>query len=362
MNHIKIINTETRKVAKLTAAELPQGLKDIHGFDVTLERGAAEVDNSTFNQITSTEDNTVNDNQSVIDKYLRENGLNYEVKTYQERNPFTGKLLDSYGTYRDDTKEVFQTGFSKRYQTIQNRAGFEAIADFAEHQEIKLVNAGTWNNGAEAFVQIDLNGGLAVGGNPDDTVAQRITFYNSHNGNSSFRLFITPFRFFCKNQLGVVEGLSRAIQGIKVGDITKGLKIPHTAFGEERLRIIAEQFEIVDGAFKAINHKYNELAATPIKEETVAEVLNRLYPVDKKASDKAQKSAKERQAKIRDFVSDADGGFIAWNTAWNLYNAITRYTTHEQGGFTNKEKALLVGHGQDLNKSAFDTIAEVCGL
>ena len=79
-------------------------------------------------------------------------------------------------------------------------------------------------------------------------------------------------------------------------------------------------------------------------------------------SKKAKDTNKKKQMGIAQFVSNADDGFIAWDTAWNLYNAVTRYTSHVQGGFSNKEKSLLCGSGRETNFNALDIVNEVCGV
>lgn len=285
-----------------------------------------------------------------VNEMLAKCNMDYNVLMYQETNPFDGTKLPFYGTYRDDNNYIFQTGLTKQYHTIQNRDAFKALVDLSEVGDVKLIRGGTWGKGREAFAQVDLNGGFAVGGNPQDIIQQRCTFYKRHDGNGGLTYFLTPHRTCCANQCASM--LRQVEQAQK-------LKISHTVSGMDRLKILAKQYQIIDGAFQETRTAFDTLADTKVTQETIAEVINRLFPVVPGASKRAVTTATDAQASIGQFISDADGGLIAWDTAWNLYNAITRYTTHVRGGFANKEKSLLIGTGMELMEDALETIQKV---
>jgi phage/plasmid-like protein (TIGR03299 family) len=293
--------------------------------------------------------------EKQISEVLDKEGLDYTVKTYKEKNPFTGEELPFCGTYRDDNNHVFKTGFSKQYRTIQNRDAFKTLSDLSKVSNVELVRAGSWNNGREAFAQVDFNGGCVVPGGKGgfkDEIANRCTFYNRHDGQSSLVFFITPFRFGCKNQ--VAAALRRAHAAIG-----KELRVSHTKSGLERLEELAEQYQIIQGVFKETEENYAQLADCKIGQEHVLEVLNRLYPV-KDVSPKSIAVNADAQAKIAGLYEDADGGRVSWDTAWNLYNSVTNYTTHLRGGYSNKERSLLVGTGQQRGQEILEVVNEVC--
>lgn len=294
-----------------------------------------------------------------VNEVLGANNLDYNVKTYQERNPFTGEQLPFHATYRDDNNHVFKTGFSKQYKTIQNRDAFQVLADLSEVSNVELVKAGSWNKGREVFAQVDFNGGFNVPGGKGgfkDKVANRCTFYNRHDGQSSLVFFITPFRFGCANQIAVALRNARAEGQL----VDKELRISHTKSGVERLEELANQYRIVQGVFKATAENYEELADKKIGREHVLEVLNRLYPVDAEQSVKTIAVNAVAQAKIAELYQDADGGRIPWDTSWNLYNAVTNYTTHHRGGYSDKERNLLVGNGRQKGQEVLEVVNEVC--
>jgi len=290
-----------------------------------------------------------------VQQFLKEEQLDYTVKKYQEKSPFDGSLLDSYGSYRTDNNHIFKTGLGKTYTPFQNKDAFNAISGLAQVGEVHTARAGVWNGGAESFIQVDLNGGLTVG-RKEDKVQQRVTYINRHDGEGSARIFITPFRPVCRNQLTLIRSIAKKAE--------QKLKVRHTASGEALLLKLSEQWGIIDNAFVASQEHFNLLADTKVTKEHVAEVLQRISPVlDLKFQSKRLHDANEKkQLGISQFVSDADNGFIAFDTAWNLINAITRYNTHEQTGFSNKEKSLLVGSGRDANYDALDIVNDVCDL
>lgn len=291
--------------------------------------------------------------QEQVNNILASEGLDYTVKTFQERNPFNGEQLPFHGTYRDDNNHVFKTGFSKQYKTIQNRDAFQVLTDLSEVSNVELVKAGSWGEGREVFAQVDFNGGHSVGGNPKDHVANRCTFYNRHDGQSSLIFFITPFRFWCKNQVAAARRAAHKVIG-------KELRISHTKSGVERLEELAKQYQIIQGVFKETAENYEELADKKIGKEHVLEVLNRLYPVDKEQSPKTIAVNAAAQAVIADLYKNADDGLIPWDTGWNLYNSITNYTTHHRGGYSDKERNLLVGNGRQKGQEILEVVNEVC--
>lgn len=292
-------------------------------------------------------------NESDLDHFLSEEGLDYKVEKFQETNPFTNEPRHSWGTYRTDNNHIFKTGLGNSYKPFQNKDAFQAIADLAKVGEVNTARAGVWNGGAESFIQIDLNGGLNIGGG-SDKINQRVTYINRHDGQGSARIFITPFRPVCRNQLTAIRSVARAAES--------KLRIQHTQSGEALLLKLSEEWGIIDNAFKATAEHFNLLADTKITREHVGEVLHRIAPVLDSQSKKVQESNKKKQLGIAQFVSDADSGFVAWDTAWNLINAITRYTTHEQGGFSNKEKSLFCGQARDNNFDALDIVNEIVGV
>ena len=291
--------------------------------------------------------------ESDVHKFLAEEELDYTVQKYQEVNPFTKEPLNSYGSYRTDNKHVFKTGLGNAYTPFQNIDAFRSISELAKNGEVSIARGGVWNGGAETFIQVDLNGGIKIG-NKGDEVKQRVTFTNRHDGEGSARVFITPFRPACRNQLTLIRKIAKNAE--------QQLKIRHVASGEALLQDLSSQWGIIDNAFQATSDHFNLLADTKITKETIAEVLNRIAPITDKLSKRARSVNEKKQLGIAQFVSNADDGFIAFDTAWNLINAVTRYTSHVQTGFSNKEKSLLVGSGRDSNYDALDIVTDVCGL
>lgn len=293
--------------------------------------------------------------QEQIDETLANNGLNYNVQTYQEHNPFDGGGLPFYGTYRDDNNHVFRTGLSKSYKTIQNQDAFRTLVDLSKVEDVSLVSAGSWRDGAEVWAQINFNGGIDVGGK-GDIVDQRVTFYSRHDGQSSLSFLITPIRIWCHNQLASMFSDARAAN--RKG-LSKLLKVSHTAAGVDRLEILSQQANIINGVFKETAQVYNRLADQKVSKEIVNDVLENLYP-SKDVSPRSLKANEEARATIINLFADADGGRVAWNTAWNLYNAVTNYTNHHQKGFSDKERSLLVGTGAESLETSLETINRIC--
>ena len=199
--------------------------------------------------------------EADLDQFLKEEQLDFTVEKYQEKNPFTHEERNSWGSYRTDNNHVFATGLGATFTPFQNRDAFQAIADLSQVGEVKTARAGVWNGGAETFVQVDLNGGLQVGGG-DDTVTQRISYINRNDGEGSARIFLTPYRPNCRNQLTMIRSTAKKAEQL--------LKIRHTQSGEALLMKLSEEWGIIDNAFKATQEHFNVMADTKITKEHIA--------------------------------------------------------------------------------------------
>lgn len=290
-------------------------------------------------------------NQKNLNEAMKKEGLLYDVKTYKETNPFTGEELPYFGTYRDDTKHIFKTGLTEKYNTIQNREAAKVLIDFANvaDQEVQLKRIGDWNNGQEVFMTMKIDGDQKIGGaRSKDTVEQNVSLYLRHDGHSSCKFVISNFRLFCMNQL-------RAL--FMKASFDKILRIRHTKTAQDRLAQLSAQWQIINGVFKQTHELYNTMADTKVKQKQVEDVFEALHPTNSKSASINTMNSKTQEI-LAGIFADADGGKVPTDTAWNLYNTITNYNTHQNDLYKNHERSLLVGTGARNNQEAIKVVQE----
>lgn len=279
-----------------------------------------------------------------VNAALDEKNLNFEAKmaetfamvdgVYVPTGKFTPVRTDKQG------KDAVIGGgnFSRHYTPIQNADAFSCLGEMADVADIEFVNVGSWGNGAGVFAQVSL-GEMGAIGSSGDRVGKYLSLVNSHDGSRSLQLLVTPFRFFCSNQI------SKAI-----GDAAKNnriISIYHNAHGADRLRELAEAMHTAQGVLESTEEAYKRLADRRITLDEAREAMFRLFPVPVDSrTGTTERIRRTWENKVRGLVgrfNDADGGRMERLTGWNLYNAIQGTFQHDTKKTAMYEKSVLLG-------------------
>lgn len=311
-----------------------------------------------------------------LDQFLAASKLDFEVAMQPQyiKVPATddqGRLVMGtvkelnvgYCPVRTDTMmPLSQGGLSEGFHPIQNRDAFSVIPALSGIRDISLIKGSMWGGGAGVYAQISL-GSMNVG-NGEDRVGKFLSVVNSHDGSQALRILITPYRYFCKNQ--IAPSIAKAHEGVNM------ITIRHTASAEQKIAELAERMKIVDEVFQHSEEVYNGLAAKRITADYVEEVISRMYP--RLGSDATVRMINGRKAKI-DAVLErfnaADGlrDESRFNdiqqdpnvfNAWNLYNAVQGVVQHNARNTIMKEKSILMGSIAEMSASALALVSEVC--
>jgi phage/plasmid-like protein (TIGR03299 family) len=312
-------------------------------------------------------------NEAGLKDALDRAGLGYEVKSVQMSHPNNpDQKIPFYATVRTDTQDVLGAGLSDRYKVIQNLSGLGTIADIAGQREdgVIMSRALSFDRGRIAVAQVDL-GSFTVGdtgaGGFSDQVNKRITFTNSHDGSGSATVFTTPIRVVCWNTL------SAAMTGAR-----DKVSIRHTASADRKLVELTRIMRIIDGQMQRTEIAYNVLAKTKITKDDFGAILEKLFPAPASAPERTKNHQNEIKGLVASYFADADGGRIERDTAWNTYNAITRFTDHDStvrtdgtatGFHATREaqslarvQSVLLGSIATQNANALETIVEATGI
>lgn len=312
----------------------------------------------------------------ALHTFLTENKLNFEVgmmPQYIKVHPtddqgqlvtdLSKELLTGYCPVRLDTMTPLSLGgLSKDFHPIQNRDAFSIIPALSNVRDMTLVKGNMWGGGAGVYAQISL-GGMQIG-NGNDRVGKYLSVVNSHDGSKAMRILITPYRFYCKNQ--IAPAISKATEGATM------ITIHHNASADQKLEELINRMKIVDEVFQNTEEVYNDLASKRITADYVEEVISRMYP--RLSHDATVRQQNARKAKIDatlDRFNFADGmrddarfADIQQDpnvfNAWNLYNAVQGTIQHDSRNTASKEKSIIMGDIANRSASALSLVMEVC--
>lgn len=263
---------------------------------------------------------------------------------YHETKMFTPVRMDN-GTI------ISEHTFSKAYRPIQNSDAFKVIADIASVTDIEFKNVGCWGNGAGVFAQIALGDDMVVGGG-NDRVGRYLSVVNSHDGTRGCAILITPYRFFCENQ--IAAALSHA-------DRDNLFRVRHDSLAEGRLRVLGESLKVAEGVFVKTAAVYNCLADKVIDMDFVREGIARCLPFVGEEDVPEEPTAHFRKmltGMVNRFES-ADHGNVEKMTAWNLYNAIQGTFQHDTRNTASKNRSILFGEIAGKSQTSLNKIVEM---
>jgi len=252
---------------------------------------------------------------------------------------------------------IFNVGVKKNYEIIQYAEAFSSLQDIAKVSDIKLVDGGLWNKGAEAFIQFELPGTMEVG-NGGDKVNKRLTAISSHSGKYAFLIALTPYRLFCQNQINAV--FKDAKNNLKKG-IVSMIRMKHTPGARRQIENIGQWLQVVEGRFQGVNDVYNQLLDVRVSsEDMVAKVFSEVFK-HKKDSEKSKTMVAKQVKSAIELYNDADGGRVARDSAWNLYNSIQGTFEHAPlKKSLHHQRSVLVGSISSKSFDACSTVLDVC--
>lgn len=263
---------------------------------------------------------------------------------YVPTGKFTPVREDKTGT----DSIIAGNSFSKHYVPIQNEDAFSVLGEMADVADIDFVNVGSWGNGAGIYAQISLGDVIDVG-STGDRVGKYVSLVNSHDGSRSLQLLVTPYRFFCRNQISKAIGNARAKNQI--------VSIHHDVRGEGRLREVAAALTFANKVYEESAAAYKRLADRVITMDEAREAIYRC--MIKQDEGLKEKKFESRATQFIERFTDADGGKLDKLTGWNLYNAIQGAYQHGTKKTATYEKSLIMGR---IAQQAEDSLNVVTDL
>jgi len=294
--------------------------------------------------------------QDMVDSFLKTNNLDFTVEMKQTfikgASEDASDILIGYCPVRmDNFQPLSKGGLSEGFIPIQNRDAFGILTQLSGVKDIQMKNSGQWSGGAGVYAQVSL-GDMKVG-NGDDRVGKYLSVVNSHDGSRALNILITPYRYFCMNQIAKSVNEAQKVQD-------RFLSVRHNASAEEKLQELIRTVKIADEVFQQTEETYNKLANLKINEEYVKEALTQLFPLAPDLGKRGQTIWNNHVNAVKDRFYSADQGRTEVFTAWNLYNAIQGTFQHDARQTDTINRSILMGDIADKSALALSTVMEIC--
>lgn len=263
-----------------------------------------------------------------------------------------------YTPVRDDKKGepsiINGKSFTDQYHPIQHSDAFSVLGEMADIADIEFKNVGSWGNGSGVFAQISIGNSGDIGGS-GDVVGRYLSVVNSHDGTRSLSILITPFRFFCKNQI------AKAIRHAK--EHNRIISIHHDRYGQARFAELKYAIGMANDQYDYSEEQYKRLADRVVTMDEVKEVMARCYPLPVYKNVGTPEKSRLRWEKIVirlvENFRNADDGRVEVMTGWNLYNAIQGTYQHNTKRTSTYEKSLIMGSIASQARSSLETVQNV---
>jgi len=193
-------------------------------------------------------------------------------------------------------------------------------------------------------------------GTGGDKVGKYLSITNSHDCSRSMAIYITPFRWWCKNQItpSYLAALSEKRKGKNII-----MTVQHSTNAKEKLNKLIKSVHIANGEFERTEETYNTLLDTPVSDKQAREVLAELFPCKDDAGKRGKTIWRKKMEDIELRYSKADNGQTPKNTAWNLYNSIQGSLQHRGKQTDAHFKSVLLG---DVSKRSATVMTSILTL
>lgn len=243
---------------------------------------------------------------------LRLAGLDWRIESRPVFSETGIEIPGYYANTRTSDNKVLGIVGSK-YQIVQNQDAFD-FTDSLIGEGVRYETAGSLRGGRTIWL---------LGKMPDRYIAgdkfePYICFTNTHDGTGAVRACMTPVRVVCNNTLNMaLDGAQRKWSTIHRGNISMKLE-------EAR-----QTLELADVYLKRLDEEADRLANEKMTEGQLMETLEKMFPVDEDASERAKRTAEKSKEEIIICTMRPDlAAFLG--TKWGFLNAVSDYVGHSE--------------------------------
>lgn len=235
-----------------------------------------------------------------------------------------------------------------RYLPLQNDVGADIVDGVLAKTGGSYVKGGSFGHGRKVYVQALLPDTITVKGR--DASQKLLTFITSHDMSTNLLMGFTATRIVCQNTYRAA-----------MRDIRSQVVIRHTRSAESKLAMVQEILESQLVYFRELEIKANWLADKRFTDLQMDMAVRKVLDVGSVDTEIPTRTLGIMDTITANFQNhDGLGG-----TAWDAYNAFTKYTNHQkatrgvEGDAAQQERrfeGLLLGQGAAMNDTALTVI------
>jgi len=275
--------------------------------------------------------------QEKVFQVLEATGLNWTVNK-KELVSVDGLTTESFGIFRNDNNKWLGT-VGNRYEPYQNHQLVSNMVDITNEVGLDVNRGGTLGNGNKVFLQAEL---------PQDIVGNSgikrwLTTTNSHDGTSAITLGYSNMVIICSNTFHAASKGSNRFR--------------HTISADANIQENVKQIKMTLANEMRLIDTFKAMQSTDIKDEAIDRTVRAMFSIGLDANQDDISTRKRNQVETfsNNLITEINNH---GKTMWSLFNAVTRYTNHEQNfkSIDDKNNYLMNGGGFKLSNTAYNEI------
>jgi phage/plasmid-like protein (TIGR03299 family) len=291
---------------------------------------------------------------------LRQGGLDFNVYKLPnihliptDQEPIEVVSLDSFFTYREDTRAVLGAKLGKDYTVLQNIEALNLVDEILQQGRATIETAGAIDGGRKVFICLKIDKSIQVGAG--DNVNQYVLLATSHDGSMSITATPTNVRVVCNNTL------TAALNGA-----TGAIKIRHTSNASMRLNEAAKVLNLITNNTAANEDAYNTMRGHELSSQQMFDYFGNVFlsadeikalKAGQKAVNAISTVKRNQLDKLVSFANRGLGQDLARNgennNMWSAYNAITGQASRKMfSSFDDRANSMLFGSTAQLIERA----------
>ena len=275
--------------------------------------------------------------QEKVFQVLEATGLNWTVNK-KELVSVDGLTTKSYGMFRNNNDKWLGT-VGNRYEPYQNHNLVSNMVDITNEVGLDVSRGGTLGDGKKVYLQASL---------PEDVVGNSgikrwLTTTNSHDGTSAITLGYSNMVIACSNSFHAASKGSNRFR--------------HTINADSNIQDNVKQIQFTLANEMQLIETFKAMQATDIRDEAVDKTVRSMFSIslDSNQDDISTRKRNQVETFSNNLVTEIN---THGKTMWSLFNAVTRYTNHEQNFQDDdaKNNYLMNGGGFNISNTAYNEI------
>ncbi len=295
-------------------------------------------------------------------------GLNWEVQTvpiqaYRNRNVNPYETVTDYfqvprkqGILRKDTEQVIGV-VGEKYKIVQNMEVFGALDSLVDSGEARYTAAGSYNDGSNVWMIMELPGGVQVANDPH---AAYLLVQSSHDGSGAVRIRPIIERIFCANQI------NKLITRTKTNDYTYTMK--HTTNAKLSVNDIRAITQLTYTSIQEYEEVADKLLIRRAHNQRARDIFRRVWALPSTVEGKPYEMLTQGERRQQSIAYAArDKAFEIYNqsptqenirdTDFGIWQAVVEYADHHaSGGSERLAVATLSGRSDKLKSKALELV------